>query len=371
MALNLSTLMLLLTGGNLYYPGISPDNCHLNYTHMSKQWVFLTRPFANTVDVLHTDYLNHKAILYMFCNSQTPIRELVCEDGELEETTDPNLQCNRRVRADIELSTVVDNSCRRLAGEIYNVVYNIPRGIKLPLYQVCYSTRNEEAIFTRHKAYGFNLPATNYRRAQFSLGAVVTRERADSFDPENVYDKFVELLGEGQTYIPDNTSLLLERGHLVNAQDFPSYDQMDETFKYINVAPQFRGSNRMNWRRIENWVHNLPSRDKYAEVVTGVYGILRLPHSTTGQLVDMYLMDNNKNPIPAWTYKVVKYNNVCYAFVTSNNIFSTNRNLRTDICQSVACPGGLQFTSAPTSTVAYCCNYNHLVRYVGSHARLC
>ncbi|KAM7348130.1 salivary protein Tsal1-like [Cochliomyia hominivorax] len=256
-------------------------------------------------------------------------------------------------------------------GELYQIRYNLPSNTRVPLYNACYSKVMEQSLYTRHKTYSFNLVATNYTRPSFKRDNVVSRERELSFQTANVYNTFVNLLGPQQRFAPDDKTSILERGHLANSQDFLTFDQMDETFKYVNVIPQFRGSNRSNWKRIENWIHSLPRNNTYAEVVTGSFDILRLPHSVNNAMIRMYLLPNNKNPIPLWTYKVVKYDNSCYVFVTLNNDFNTNPNINTPYCRTIACPRGLQFSNAPNSGVSYCCNYNYFVRQIGRHAALC
>ncbi|XP_065365096.1 uncharacterized protein LOC135958149 [Calliphora vicina] len=352
--------------------GMLAQNCQLNATHMDRKWIYATRPTRTTWDVLHTDYIKDQTTLHLICNTMLNGRELFCNHGEFQERTISKsiINCAGRIKANIVMLTNV-NACRSKGGELYQVRYTLPDGSIIRLYDVCYNRLKEQSLYSRHKSYGFNLAASTYVRPAFSRGNVVSRERELSFQAANIYNAFVRLLGAQQKYVPDNKTLILERGHLTNSQDFPTYDQMDETFKYVNVMPQFRGSNRSNWKRIENWIHNLPAPNKYAEVVTGSFDILRLSHSERPQQVPMYLMANEKNPIPLWSYKVVKYDNICYAFVTLNNDFNTDPQISTPYCRSVPCPDGLQFNSAPNSGVSYCCNYNQFVRNIGRHAALC
>lgn len=338
---------------------------------MDRNWIYAIKTPMNTWDVLHTDYIKDQTSLHLLCKTMTNNRELFCNHGRIEERTNmkPTPTCTERIRANVSL-LINEISCLRMKGELYNVYYTLLSNT-ISLYKVCYSKVTEQALYSRHKSYGFNLAASTYMRPSFSRNNIVSRERELSFQAANIYNAFVKLLGPKQPYISNNRTLILERGHLVNSQDFPTYDQMDETFKYVNVMPQFRGSNRSNWKRIENWIHSLPASNTYADVVTGSFDILRLPHSQTNTMIPMYLMDNEKNLIPLWSYKVVKYGGMCYAFVTLNNDFNTNPNTSTPYCRSIACPRGLQFNMAPDSGISYCCNYNHFVRNIGRHAVLC
>ncbi|XP_065364791.1 uncharacterized protein LOC135957888 [Calliphora vicina] len=364
-------LLKLLTILVIIQEGVLAKNCKLTSDDMDKKWIFATRPTRTTWDVLHTDNIKDQSTLYLVCKSMTRVRQILCKNGKLVEKKTPKFKCPGRIKADVALQPV-QNSCRRMGGDMYEVRYTLPGKNIIPLYEVCYSKRNEQALYSIHKSYGFNLAASTYKRPSvFKKDNIVSRERELSFQAANIYNSFVRLLGDKQKYVADNTTLVLERGHLVNSQDFPTYDQMDETFKYVNVMPQFRGSNRRNWKRIENWIHNLPARNRYAVVVTGSFDILSLTHSTSKVNIPMYLMPNNKNPIPLWTYKVVKYANMCYAFVTLNNDYNKNVKISTYYCRSVACPRGLTFNSEPDSGVSYCCNYNQFVRSIGRHAALC
>lgn len=339
---------------------------------MDRKWIYATKANNSSWDILHTNYVKDQTSLYLICSSVHNGREMLCNRGLMQErnATGSTASCSRRIRAET-VSVENENFCRRQGGEFYQVRYTLPAGTIVTLYEVCYNKLSEQPLYTRHKSYGFVMPASTYNRPTFSRGNVVSRARELSFQAAHVYNTFVHLLGDRQAFVPTNKTLILDRGHLVNSQDFLTYDQMDETFKYINVVPQFRGSNRSNWKRIENWIRNLASSSTYAQVVTGTIGVLSLPHSVTGQDISMYLMADKKNPIPLWLYKVVQYAGICYAFVTLNNDFNANAQINTNACAIVQCPDGLQFSTAAASGISYCCNYRHFVRSIGRHAVLC
>lgn len=337
---------------------------------MSKSWIYATKPTPTTWDVLHTDYIPDQTTLYFICDANTRIGEVFCNRSQ-SITTVPFTACTRRIKSTITRMPN-ENSCRRLNGEFYEVRYTLPDRTIIPLYHLCYSKTDEHAVYSRHKSYGFNLAASTYRRPQFVQGGVVSPDTANSYYASNVYTTFVRLLGTNQKFIQDNTTLVFERGHLANSQDFPTYDQMDETFKLANVIPQFFGSNHGNWKRLENWIHKLATANTYADVVTGSFGLLKLPHAHVAHVdVPIYLAANDKNPVPLWLYKVVKYAGSCYAFLTSNNDFNTDPQINTSACRVVACPSGLTFNTTTTSGVSHCCNYFHFVSNIGNHAKLC
>lgn len=338
---------------------------------MDKRWIYAVRPTPNSWDVLHTDFLVDQQKLFLICDNTSTAIELQCNHGVM--TSIPaNANCARRIKASVT-PIANDNSCRLKGGEMYNVRYVLQGDFNISLYHICYRRSNERSIYAHHLAYGFNLAASSYQRPQFLLSGIVSRQRADSFEARNVYEAFVRLLGPQQRYTNSSRDVILDRGHLVNSQDFLSYDQMDETFKYVNVMPQFSGINRSNWKRIENWIHNLPEKNKYAEVVTGNYGTLELQHSQSNNSIPMFLMSDHKNPISKWIYKVVKYNGECYVFITLNNPYSTtsNTNGGSILCQNTPCPTNIKLNSDVGSGLSYCCNYRNFVRKVGQHAALC
>ncbi|XP_013117748.1 uncharacterized protein LOC106095054 [Stomoxys calcitrans] len=344
--------------------------CRLNAKNMDRKWIYAVKNPANKYELLHTEMLKDQQKIFLICKSIKMI-QLQCKKGKVS-SIPPSITCSRRMRATI---TAIANeaACLQKGGAMYDVRYTLPTGKRvLSLYQVCYNKNTEEAIYSRHRAYGFRLSASTYKRPQFATGGVVSVARADSFEFGNVYNSFVRLLGSGQDYIKSAnlSDRVMERGHLANSQDFLTYDQMDETFKYVNVMPQFGSINRRNWKRIENWIHNLPKNNQYAEVVTGGFEVLELPHSKTRKSTPMYLMVNNKNPIPKWTYKVVKYNGVCHAFVTYNNPY-TNTVASNSPCLAVPCPTGLTFNPDLGSGPSNCCNLRYLVQKVGQQAALC
>lgn len=341
------------------------QQCNLGATQMDKRWVYM---FGNTI--LHTDFIPDKGILDLVCTEKNDRIRLLCNRGTLQ-SWPANADCTNRKKA----SVITDNvkcSANNMHGVLYKVEYKWQDGTTDFLYEVCYSSSAETVLYARHKTYGFNLPVSNYKRPTFAQSGVVSRQRADSFSSSSIYKKFNALLGPKQKYVTSEFDFAVQRGHLANSQDFVSFDQMDETFKYINVIPQFRGSNLGNWKTLENWVHMLPAKTKYANVVTGTIGILTLPHSKIrSRKVPIYLMANRKNPMPLWIYKVVEYNGECYAFVSLNNESKKILPPIITMCKKTTCPKGLVFSRKRESGASYCCDYNYFVSRVGKHAKLC
>uniref|UniRef100_A0A1I8NXQ5 DNA/RNA non-specific endonuclease/pyrophosphatase/phosphodiesterase domain-containing protein n=1 Tax=Stomoxys calcitrans TaxID=35570 RepID=A0A1I8NXQ5_STOCA len=351
---------------------VCSQQCQLSAANMNKSWVFAVATPLNKVELLHRDILQDQEQLYLICKNNDVIR-LRCNHGRMSNIP-AGARCSRRIKATI--NPIDNEKCRQNNGQMYDIRYALPIGEGVQsLYQVCYSGNFEAPIYSRHLVYRFNLAASPYQRPQFVTGGVVSQSRADSFETANIFNSFVRLLGYAQNYVksPRVGDRIMDRGHLVNSQDFLTYDQMDETFKYINVMAQFGSINRSNWKKIENWIHKLPhtGTETFVEVVTGTFGVLELPHSQTQRPTPMFLMANNKNPIPKWSYKVAKYEGKCHAFVTYNNPFG-RPNLSESPCVSVPCPLYLNFNNTITEGGASdCCDPYRLAVIVGDQANLC
>ncbi|XP_011294811.2 uncharacterized protein LOC101892747 [Musca domestica] len=340
------------------------QNCQLTDSIMNRNWIFLSNN-----DLLRTDYIADGGTLTLYCNEHSAAWDLKCTKGTLEQLP-YDAVCSER----LSLSVVPQYkacSADGANGQLYDMVYSFATGFTVTLYTICYCTSRETVLYSIHKAYGFNLPTGNYQRPQFKLLGNPNRARADSFGSDEIYKTFQTLLGDGQTYVKSNRDYAVQRGHMANSQDFLTYDQMDATFLYMNVVPMFRGCNLRNWKRIENWIHRLPDKHTYATVVTGTHDVLYLQHSQTHRFVPMYLMPDEKNPMPMWMYKVVRYQGECYVFATLNDVSSLPAIQYSNICRITACPAGLTLDEEPGSCVSYCCGYRHFVQQVGDFAKMC
>lgn len=349
--------------------GISAQNCQLDASKMYKNWIYIIKPTPQEWDVLHTDYLQDQTSLYLFCYNDPQILVIRCNRGNL---ILPRItQCNSAYPSNIK-SMNNEVSCGAMDGNFYQVQFNLPDGTFIKLYEICYSQKNERVVYTRHSSFGFNALINNYEGPQFLPHDVVSMGCVNSYKTDKIYNTFVSLLGKKQTYIKNNRDSVIERGHLVNVQDFLTSGQKRSTYKYANVMPQFRGSNRSNWSRIENWIRRLVTPGTHAEIVTGSFDVLSLPHADPPNVnMPMYLMEGNKNPIPLWLYKVVKYADICHVLLSLNNQFNTNKNITATNCIPTECPRGLEFSKELKHGVSHCCDYDYFKNNFGSQVSLC
>jgi DNA/RNA endonuclease G (NUC1) len=70
-----------------------------------------------------------------------------------------------------------------------------------------------------------------------------------------------------------------DRGHLAPAADFPSEDEMEDTFCLTNVSPQYAKLNRGMWLRLEDFVRDVVKSTDENKEVWVVTGPLWLPNT--------------------------------------------------------------------------------------------
>ncbi|XP_073828478.1 uncharacterized protein [Musca autumnalis] len=343
---------------------VSAQNCRLTEADMNRNWIFI-----HNNDILRTDYIPDGDTLTLYCNERTPPVDLSCTRGVLQPMP-ADVTCTDRLKLTVEPKNVACSASGK-TGMLYDMTYKWSTGYSIVLYSVCYSTPSETVLYSTHKTYGFNLPTSKYQAPTFRQLGHMNGARAKSFGAEEVFSTFNRLLGPQQTYVKSNRDFAVQRGHMANAQDFITYDQMDTTYLLMNVVPMSRGCNIRNWKHAENWIHKLPSPNTYATVLSGTHDVLQLQHSQTHLLVPMYFMAGEKNPMPLWLYKVVKYNNKCHVFVTLNDHSKRPAITDTDICEPTQCPSGIDFNKDPEACISYCCDYQHFVKEMGNHVKLC
>lgn len=133
-------------------------------------------------------------------------------------------------------------------------------------------------------------------------------------------------------------------------------DQMFNTFKYVNVVPQFVSINDGNWEKIEKWVRGLIPRGSSLIVRSGAVGVLSLATDAGGTKKQAYLItEQSKNPIPEWMYKMVRdvQHKLLYVFLTYNNIYENKKPTPHKACKPIPCPLPLEDT--PRAGYTYCC----------------
>lgn len=116
------------------------------------------------------------------------------------------------------------------------------------------------------------------------------------------------LPAEDKNYIKDNDQFLA-RGHIAAAADFFYPVQINATYRYVNMAPQWQCINSKNWNQVEIDSRDYANEHKITlQVWAGTYGIATLPHSKTKKPVPLYLYVNDSArglPVPALFWKLL------------------------------------------------------------------
>lgn len=105
----------------------------------------------------------------------------------------------------------------------------------------------------------------------------------------------------------DFTNSGYDRGHMAAAANHKmNQEDMDQTFAYSNISPQFPEFNRGGWEKLERYVRYLAKRSKELYVVTGP---LYLPmKAKDGNLYVTYrVLGSNHISVPTHYFKVILY----------------------------------------------------------------
>ncbi|XP_002013825.2 uncharacterized protein LOC6588476 [Drosophila persimilis] len=254
-----------------------------------------------------------------------------------------------------KVEEVNDASC---PYKMYRVGYRFKNLAFLEIYRSCYNPDKVQAHFTIYMAQ--TSKSAVERPMHFNTDRIISGAAAASFQNTQIFSRYNALLGH-QTYFASSTNMF-DRGHLTPSLDFAFKASRGQTNKYINLIPQFKTINRGNWKTIENWVRRQLSERHFdaLKVCTGVLGVLELYSSTYRADIPMFLINNNKNPIPKWIYKIVSHiSGRKFVFLTYNNAHATTRptgQVVSNVCRELPCRNfGLNVRNEGTAGYTFCC----------------
>nr|AKB95592.1 DNA/RNA non-specific endonuclease [Laodelphax striatellus] len=175
------------------------------------------------------------------------------------------------------------------------------------------------------------------------------------------------------TYIKDDKSYYLARGHLTAKADFVYGAEQMATFYYINVAPQWQIINAGNWAALEDNVRTYIIKNKLEVLIYTIpHGVAVLPDvDGTYQPLYLYFDENNNGliPVPKLYIKAVvdPVSKTGIAFLTVNNPYVTMEEIQEQnyvICEDI-CDELDWLTWDPTNIkkgYSYCCNIKDLAK---------
>ncbi|KAH8294955.1 hypothetical protein KR018_004730, partial [Drosophila ironensis] len=295
-------------------------------------------------------------VLRMWCSRAT-FRDTTCRRAGAQPSFNPPLPMNCTIAPAATVSPTTDSQCTR-PYTMYRVGYSVSSQRFAELYRVCYHPGQVRARFVTHRVYAKPFMPRRPCVDQFTGDGVLTRADEGSFFTRSIYATFQRLFGFRQQYIPNNTTVVINRGHLAASGDFLFRDQMCATFKLINVAPMFKNINDGNWARIENFVRSLVTGSQYVNVRTGTRDVLTLPSPSGPKAVTL---SGNNNPVPMWLYKRVwsSQNRALHAFVTYNNEFTRGPPAIPSFCRPIRCPNNIAFVRSARAGYSLCCDPNN------------
>lgn len=181
---------------------------------------------------------------------------------------------------------------------------------------ICFDEARRLTLYTHHQLR----PIAKYDHASIKTPRPRFRENKefynftmnDFFYRSNQRRTINQLLGlqaENTKYVQNGSEYFLSRGHLSPRADFMYAAEMNGTFNYINVAPQWQTFNGKNWMYIEDSIRNFANKYIISlDIWTGTYGVSTLLHGTSHHTVPLYLFVNGSSkyiPVPALFWKVV------------------------------------------------------------------
>ncbi|XP_037732786.1 uncharacterized protein LOC119563454 isoform X2 [Drosophila subpulchrella] len=178
-----------------------------------------------------------------------------------------------------------------------------------------------------------------------------------------------------------------DRGHMTPASAFMFTEHKKTTFKYLNAIPQYRGINRGNWKTVETWVNNvvkglhdnpivnnvqIQRTYDVLKVCIGAMGVHRLRHTNNNNMISIFLLDNNKIPVPEWMYKIVSHlSGDKWVMLTYNDVNIPNQQDLNQICRQINCHPGLHLNGRSVGHTVCCDPFHFIARNVPHLTGVC
>jgi len=154
--------------------------------------------------------------------------------------------------------------------------------------------KNYESVFSINKRYPV---LVEWSTTRSELRCSVAAKRTDKFLPDPQLVKESDIHND---YIRSG----FDRGHVSPAGDARCNQRdMDESFYYTNMAPQYPGLNRGQWKALEDWTRMLAVENDSVHVQAGCVGEIRRI---------------NRVAVPSHCWKVITVKNNVEAYVFAN-----------------------------------------------------
>ncbi|CAG9799875.1 unnamed protein product [Chironomus riparius] len=203
-------------------------------------------------------------------------------------------------------ATIPDSEDMIVEDGHHQIGFRMPNGQFLPLIDIHYDNR-VEVIHVAHKLPYIDsrshqkVSRIAFKDGKHPLGPGVSR----FYQRSDIYNKMVKLLGQENARKYFNEGSFITKGHMAPKADFIFAAQQLATFFYMNINPQFSGSNNINWNFLEM---SIRGHDFGGDVTihTGGSRLLELPSKISSKNETIYLASDDKLPIPEIIWKIIE-----------------------------------------------------------------
>lgn len=312
---------------------IEKNTCNIDITTLQPQPLILTNnggnflypePGAKELSLITGDIIN------IYCpgsNIQIGTKKYpnalnaTCKSGikftsnlDGKEITFSQIQCTKEVT---HIARMTGKSCSG-GGKEVEIGFALSEIKFLRLIRLCFDQKTQNTMYSQFNltasigSYQRYVPRPNFFQDDFydtgkdSINYLYTQKKQ-----KVTINKLLALPEDSDEYIKPASDFYLARGHLTARADFFYGTQQNATFHFVNVAPQWQSFNGKNWEQIEFSVRKYADKNQVnLQVTTGTLDVTTLPHSNTGEEVQLYLYtdeeaDRKGIPVPYFYWKVV------------------------------------------------------------------
>lgn len=179
---------------------------------------------------------------------------------------------------------------------------------------LCFDNHNQTTLYTKYDLVpwksSFNIKPRFMieDKGFFNVGSKAVFEWYNRGSQRKTINNLLDLNESSKKYINDGAHFL-SRGHIAAAADFYYPSQINATYRYINMAPQWQSINGGNWNQAEVDSRNYANRRNVTlKVWSGTFGVATLPNNKTKTDTGLYLYVNGAVrglPVPALFWKML------------------------------------------------------------------
>ncbi|KAH8362782.1 hypothetical protein KR084_000925, partial [Drosophila pseudotakahashii] len=328
-------------------------------------------------DIQFSDIVANGHSIYLLCNGGVQPTRFQCQSNNVFNPSLNSAICSAPFEPTVVGVRKTDASCPN-PYHLYKVGFYV-QGTFMELYRNCFDGRTLAFQNSIYKVYRHENTAPRPTPPWNADGL------SGGFD--NAYEgratQACLLTNLGAT----QPQCKFDRGHMTPASAFMFTELKKTTFRYLNAIPQYRGVNRGNWKTVETWVNNVVKghfdnpvinnvqiRRTYdvLKVCIGALGVHRLRHNNNNNMISIFLLDNNKIPVPEWMYKIVSHlSGDKWVMLTYNDVNLPNQQDINQICQPIDCHPGLHLSARDVGYTVCCEPYKFIDRNVPHLTGVC